>query len=135
MLDGDAVRAAIVPAHGYSSEGRAAFYATLAQLAAMLCSQGLVVVVAATANRTAYRSQARSLAPSFLEVYVDTPATECERRDDKGLYARARAAEIDDMPGWSEAFEEPPNPDVVAHGGLDRVALTRIVDCVSRRTT
>jgi len=135
VLDGDAVRAAIVPPHGYSSEGRDAFYFTLARLAAMLCEQGLVVLVPATAHRAVYRSRARELARSFVEVYVDTPASECQLRDDKGLYARAGAGELDDLPGSTIAFEEPSSPDLIAHGGRDAAAVARILDLVLRVAT
>lgn len=131
VLDGDTVRDAIVPTHGYSDEGRAAFYETLGRLAAVLCSQGMIVLVAATAHRAAYRAAARDRASAFIEVFVDTPREECEGRDDKGLYARARAGEIRGLPG--EAFEVPISPDLVAHGGRDQAAVARLLDLVSRR--
>src|SRR5262245_39247779 len=66
VLDGDEVRGAIVPEPGYSPEARDAFYATLARLANLVASQGLCVVVAATAHKRAYRDAARALAPRFI---------------------------------------------------------------------
>src|SRR5262249_17764033 len=67
LLDGDAVRECLEPRLGYSAEARADFYGTLANLAALLARQGLVVIVAATANRRVFRERARALAPAFLE--------------------------------------------------------------------
>src|SRR5262249_2375634 len=63
VLDGDAVRAALVPSPGYDAAARDAFYATLARLAALAARQGLVVLVPATAHRRAYRDEARAVAP------------------------------------------------------------------------
>jgi adenylylsulfate kinase len=111
-LDGDAVRAAIVPPHGYDEDARAAFYETLARLAASIAAQGLVVLVPATASRAAFRARARELAPRYLEVFVDVDPSECARRDAKGLYARRAAG----LPGAGAPFERPAAPDVVTTG-------------------
>jgi adenylylsulfate kinase len=122
-LDGDEVRRALVPAPGYTPEARDAFYATLARLAALLATQGLVVLVPATAHRAAYRAEARALAPRFVEVHVAVPAEECRRRDAKGLYA----AGLPDLPGADTAYEPPEAPDVVAAGGHDEGAADQVV--------
>lgn len=109
VLDGDEVRAALVPAPGYDESGRDAFYETLARLAALLAGQGAVVLVPATAHRRAFRERARALAPRFLEVFVDTPEAECRRRDAKGLFARAPPG----LPGAGVDYEAPLRPDLV----------------------
>ncbi len=119
LLDGDEVRDALVPRTGYAPAEREAFYATLAQLAALLARQGLVVLVPATANRRAYRAAARALAPRFLEVFVDVSLEECRGRDAKGLYARAARGEAADLPGADAAYEPPVNAEIVSHGGED----------------
>lgn len=129
VLDGDAVRNTIVPRHDYSDAGRSAFYQTLAGFAGMLSSQGLIVVVAATAHRARYRAAARKLAHRFIEVYVDTPLAECVARDDKGLYRAAREGAISSLP--VEDFDVPENPDLVAHGGHDGAALQRVLERLS----
>ena len=82
VLDGDAVRAALVPPPGYDAASRAAFYATLARLAALLARQGLVVLVPATAHRRAFRDDARALAPRFVEVFVSTDVDTCRAATD-----------------------------------------------------
>jgi adenylylsulfate kinase len=129
VLDGDEVRRAIAPDLGYSREDRDVFYAALARLGAMLVEQGLIVIVAATANRTSYREAARARVPVFVEVLVDTPLEECERRDEKGLYAKARQGGATELPGVDGcAFEPSAAVDVIARGGLDRDAIQRIVE-------
>lgn len=108
LLDGDEVRECLHPAPGYGAEARTDFYKTLAALAALLSRQSLVVVVAATTHRRADRENAREVAAGrFVEVLVDTPLDVCEQRDAKGLYAKARAGEIQNFPGVQEAYEPP----------------------------
>jgi adenylylsulfate kinase len=126
LLDGDAVRGCLVPPVGYTPPERANFYRTLGNLAALLARQGTIVLVPATANRREFREHARSLAPRFVEVFVDTPLDECARRDTKGLYAAARAGSAQGVPGFGDAYEPPENPDIVAHGGEDRRAVEEL---------
>jgi len=112
LLDGDEVRQALAPAPGYGPAARAHFYRTLAQLAGLLAHQGLVVLIAATGHRRAFRALARRAAPRFLEVYVATPLAECARRNDKGLYGKARR-----LPGAGVRYEPPLRPEVRAPEG------------------
>jgi adenylylsulfate kinase len=127
VLDSDEVREALGRPPGRGAGDRDAFYEALARLGALLARQGLAVIVPATAHRRAYRERARALAPQFLEIHVATPREECERRDPKGLYARARAAAALAVPGVDEPFEEPHAPDVVAASGEDERALARAI--------
>jgi adenylylsulfate kinase len=122
VLDGDEVRGALVPAPGYDERARDAFYDTLARLAALAAAQGLVVLVPATANRRAFRARARAMAPSFVEVWVDTPVEECRRRDAKGLYA----AETAGLPGAGAPFEAPEAAELVVRPG-EADAVERVV--------
>lgn len=131
LLDGDEVRAALEPAPGYDPASRDAFYRTLARLAALAARQGMVVLVAATAPRRAHRSFAREIAPRFVEVFLDVPVAECARRDAKGLYARARAGELPNLPGAGEPYEAPQAPDLVAHGGDDPRAVAGLLERVA----
>jgi adenylylsulfate kinase len=127
LLDGDDVRACLVPTPGYDEMGRGDFYESLARLAALLARQGFVVLVPATAHRRLFRQRARLLAPRFLEVLVDTGIEACEGRDPRGLWARARAGDVTALPGTGVAYEPPEHPDVVASGGHDEAALAAIV--------
>ncbi len=126
ILDGDAVRTAL-RAQRYATEDRDAFYRTLAALAGLVARQDIVALVSATAPKRAHRDGARVCGAPFVEVWVDTPLEVCEARDSKGLYAAARRGEITTLPGAQVPYEAPACPDVVAHGGLDELAIDRIV--------
>jgi adenylylsulfate kinase len=127
VLDGDEVRAALDPAPGFDEASRAAFYRTLARLAALAARQGVVAIVAATSNRRAHREEARRHWPGLLEVFVDVPLEVCERRDAKGLYAKARRGDAPSLPGIGDAFEPPVMPDFRATGGDDPVVVAEIL--------
>jgi adenylylsulfate kinase len=131
LLDGDELRDALIPRPGYDESSRAAFYATLGNLAALLERQGLIVVVAATAHRRDYRERARRGARRFIEVWVDVPLSECRRRDSKGLYAAAEAKRTDALPGADEVYEPPLHADLVARGGLDSSALDQLSELLT----
>lgn len=126
VLDGDEVRASLVPTPGFDDSSRSDFYETLARLAATLAKQGLVVLVAATAHRRQFRDRARTLSPRFFEVFVDTPVEECRRRDAKGLYA----ARPPNLPGLDSAFEPPLTPALRVRPG-DATATAAVVRLIS----
>ncbi|HVJ17133.1 MAG TPA: adenylyl-sulfate kinase, partial [Polyangiaceae bacterium] len=108
VLDGDVMRHLLAPLLGYSDHERDLFYEALAGFAAELASQGLTVLVPATAHRRAYRRRARELAPRFVEVWVTTPLADCRARDDKGLYAAAMAADSPGtLPGVGQPYDAP----------------------------
>ncbi|HEV8548779.1 MAG TPA: adenylyl-sulfate kinase [Polyangiaceae bacterium] len=134
LLDGDEVRKALAPEPGYEPAARADFYETLSRLASLLARQGLVVVVAATANLRSFRERARALAPAYFEVFVATSLADCEKRDTKGLYAAARAGRRRDVPGIDAPFEPPLAPDVTATGGTDAAALGAVLQKLVRST-
>lgn len=137
VLDGDSVRATLVPRPGYTPSERDAFYATLAGLAALLAGQRLITIVPATAHRAAYLEGARRRVPRFVEVHVAATLEDCRRRDTKGLYAAVAAGAVIALPGADLPYEEPLAPDVVATGGEDRTAVERILallDGASSRT-
>jgi adenylylsulfate kinase len=127
VLDGDSVRKALVPPPSYDEAGRQAFYTSLANLAGLLADQGLVVVVPATAHRRRYREHARTVATRFIEVHVDAPPEEAERRDSKGLYAAAREGRVHDVPGADLPYEAPEAADLRTTGGKDPEAVEQIL--------
>ena len=77
------------------------------------------VLVAATANRRAYRDLARAGIPRFLEVFVECPLAVCRARDPKGIYRRADTGSAPNVPGVSAAYEPPIRPEVVVDGARD----------------
>jgi adenylylsulfate kinase len=130
LLDGDELRATL-GADRYDDADRDDFYRRLARLAALLARQGQVVLVPATAPRQGHRTAAHATAPRYLEVWVRTSLADCERRDTKGLYARARAGDAPALPGVGVPYEPPLAPDVIAEGGYDDVALATIEKLVA----
>ena len=133
LLDGDEVRVALVPRHGYDPKSRDEYYATLGNLAALLAAQGLVVIVAATAHLRAHREHARAAAGTFIEVHVRASQAEVEARDAKGLYAAVREGRVAGVPGADVGYEEPTAPDYVADGGRDAAALARLVSAIEQK--
>lgn len=127
LLDSDALRAVLAPELDYRPAGRDEFYRRLAGLAAVIARQDCVAVVAATAPTRAQRARARAVAPRFVEVHLDVPLAECEARDPKGLYARARAGQAPDLPGAGAVYEPPEAAEVVARGGHDEGAVAAVL--------
>lgn len=115
-LESDALRRVLTPRADYSPSGRDRFYARVAGLAALLAGQGFNVLVDATAPRRAHRQQLRERFPGLLEVLVEAPREVREARDPKGLYRRARAGSAPHLPGATEPYEPPLDPDLVLSG-------------------
>jgi adenylylsulfate kinase len=125
LLDSDEVREAI-EARGYGTAERDAFYRALGQLARLFAGQGLAVLVAATAVRREYRDRVRAESQRFIEIHVRASPVECEARDFKGLYARAKTGGAPDLPGAEVPYEAPLAPEVVAGGGFDERAAREV---------
>lgn len=135
VLDGDEVRHALVPEPAYDPESRDAFYATLANLAALVARQGLVVVVAATAHQRKFRARAKEIAAGrYVEVQIVATADECRARDRKGLYAAAETGSMPNLPGRFGALAYQPSeaPDIFASGGFDEAAVHSAVGRILR---
>lgn len=110
-LDGDAIRQ-IFPATGFSREARDEHVRRVGFVAALLAKHGVCAVVALISPYRDSRAFARRLAPAFLEVHVSTPLDECERRDIKGLYAKARRGELRQFTGIDDPYEAPEQPEL-----------------------
>ena len=112
VLDGDNIRAGINNDLGFSNADRTENIRRIAEVAKLFAANGAVVICCFVSPTIALREQARSIigAADFSEIFVDTPVDECERRDVKGLYAKARAGEVKDFTGISAPFEPPPSP-------------------------
>ena len=114
LLDGDQVRHGINGDLGFSPEDRTENIRRIGELSSIFFRQGSLVLCTFVSPFRADRERARGLIPEgrFVEVFIDTPIEECEKRDVKGLYARARRGEIAHMTGISSPYEAPENPDV-----------------------
>lgn len=111
LLDSDELRTILTPQPTYTDEERDWFYGALADLAAWLVRNGINVLIAATANRRAYRQRARQQIARFGEVYVRCALATCQHRDPKGIYARAVAGVVRHVPGLDATFEAPLQPE------------------------
>jgi bifunctional enzyme CysN/CysC len=114
LLDGDQVRHGINGDLGFSALDRTENVRRVGEMATLFYLQGNVVLCTFVSPFQRDRDRVRSLLPEgrFIEVFVDTPLDECERRDPKGLYARARAGEVADMTGVSSPYEAPEAPEI-----------------------
>jgi len=112
MLDGDALRS-VFPNTGFSKPERDAHIKRVGFLASRLEHHGVTVVASFVSPYRESRDFVRALCRHFIEIYVSTPIEECERRDPKGLYARARRGEIQEFTGVSDPYEPPVTPELV----------------------
>jgi len=112
-LDGDELRATICKGLGFSREDRMENIRRIAYVAKLLSRNGVVTLVSAITPYREMRAYLREHLPGYVEIYVRCSLTECERRDVKGMYAKARRGEIAAFTGISDPYEEPEAPDVV----------------------
>jgi adenylyl-sulfate kinase len=120
LLDGDNLRHGLNGDLGFSAADRAENVRRAAEAAALLADAGVVALVALVSPYRVDRAAARAAHVrrelAFAEVHVATPLAECERRDPKGLYARARAGELRGFTGVDDPYEPPEAPEVVLAG-------------------
>ena len=127
VLDGDQVRRELTRGLDFSREDRDENIRRIGFVAHLLARNGVIVLVAAISPYESTRREVRERIGSFLEVYVNAPLEECERRDPKGLYARARAGSIPCFTGVSDPYEPPPAPEVEC-----RTDLWSLEECTAR---
>lgn len=113
VLDGDSLRKGLCRDLGFSEADRVENIRRVAEVARLMVDAGLTVMVALVSPFREQRRLASQLLSDgeFIEVFVDTPLEECERRDPKGMYARARKGELKDFTGIGSRYERPENPD------------------------
>jgi bifunctional enzyme CysN/CysC len=136
-LDGDNLRHGLNENLGFSAEDRSENVRRTAHAARLLADAGTVAVVSLVSPYEADRKLAREAHEAagleFVEIFVDTPIEECERRDPKGLYAKARAGEIEGMTGVDDPYEAPASPDLVLRPGDAPVAVDRLLALLHER--
>lgn len=112
ILDGDNIRFGINRDLGFSEADRTENIRRIAEVSKLFTETGIITLAAFVSPTNALRAMAREIigAEDFAEIYVATPLEECERRDVKGLYQKARRGEIRDFTGISAPFEAPENP-------------------------
>ena len=114
VLDGDNLRHGLNRDLGFTAADRVENVRRVAEVARLMVDAGLIVVVSLISPFRAERQLARECfaAGEFIEVFVDAPLQECERRDTKGLYAKARRGELKNFTGIDSAYEPPALPEL-----------------------
>ena len=125
-IDGDALRA-VFPNTGFTRAEREEHLRRTGYMASRLAAHGVTVVASFVSPYRESRDFIRKLCGDFVEIYVATPLEECERRDVKGLYARARRGEIPNFTGIDDPYEPPERPELT----LDTSALS-VEQCVTK---
>ena len=136
ILDGDNIRAGINSNLGFSQEDRRENIRRIAEVGKLFVDTGIVTLACFVSPTEDIRQLARNIIgeSDFKEVYVSTPIEECERRDVKGLYARARRGEVKDFTGISAPFEAPQNPTLSIDTSVLPLeeSVNRVVEMVMR---
>jgi adenylylsulfate kinase len=134
QIDGDSIRA-VFPNTGFSKAERDAHIKRVGYLASRLAHHGVSVVASLVSPYRESRDFVRGLCKDFVEVYISTPIEECERRDVKGLYAKARRGELREFTGIDDPYEAPANPELVIDttGISTEQAGQRVLDLLSTR--
>ncbi len=114
LLDGDNVRHGLCSDLGFAPADRQENLRRVGEVAKLMVDAGLVVLAAFVSPYQAERDaiRARFAEGEFIEVFVDTPLAECEQRDPKGLYKKARAGEIKHFTGIDDPYEAPLQPEI-----------------------
>lgn len=114
ILDGDNIRSGINNNLGFSAEDRVENIRRIAEVGRLFVDTGIITIAAFISPNNQLREMAAEIIgkDDFVEVFVSTPLEECEKRDVKGLYAKARCGEIKNFTGISAPFEAPEHPDI-----------------------
>ena len=122
-LDGDNIRLGICNDLGFSSEDRNENLRRVAEISKLMIDAGLITIAAFVSPYKKSRAMIKEIvgAHNYVEVYVSTSIEVCEKRDTKGLYAKARKGDIKDFTGISSPYEVPENADVIID--TDKISL------------
>lgn len=115
LLDGDVVRQHLSKGLGFSRSDRDTNILRIGFVAQLLSRNGVIVIVAAVSPYASARDRVRQQIGRFVEVHVDCPLAECERRDVKGMYRKARAGELPAFTGVDDPYEPPAQAEVTLH--------------------
>ena len=115
LLDGDNVRHGLNKDLGFTDTDRVENIRRVAEVSKLMVDAGLITLVSFISPFKSERQMARNLLSSdeFFEIFVNTSLEECEKRDPKGLYKKARAGDLKNFTGIDSSYEEPENPDLI----------------------
>jgi adenylyl-sulfate kinase len=137
LLDGDNLRHGLNADLGFNEDARTENVRRTAHVASLLAESGAIALVSLVSPYACDRQSAADLHAAvglrFIEVFVDAPLALCERRDPKGLYARARSGELAGMTGVGAPYEHPVNPDLAVRSGEETVeaAVERVMQVLA----
>ena len=138
LLDGDNVRLGLCQDLGFSDADRVENIRRISEVAKLFIDAGLIVITAFISPFIHDRALARDVIGegNFIEVFIDTPLSECERRDPKGLYKKAREGLIKNFTGIDSGYEAPLNPDIRINTLEDdlETAAQRIIEFLNKRS-
>ena len=137
ILDGDNIRQGINKDLSFAPEDRSENIRRIAEISNLMLDAGVITLAAFVSPYIKDRNQVEQIvgADNFIEIYVNTSLKECERRDVKGLYKKARAGEIKNMTGISAPYEAPPNPEleVVTDGQAIKESVKTILEFINTK--
>ena len=130
VLDGDNIRHGLNKDLGFSPEDREENIRRIGEVAHLFTEAGIITLTSFISPYRSDRQKARELAKEgdFIEIYVSCPLEECERRDPKGLFKKARAGVIPEFTGISAPYEEPENPEIVVE--TDKNSVTECANII-----
>ena len=136
-LDGDNIRLGINKGLGFTAEDRSENLRRIAEVAKLFVDAGTITLAAFVSPTRGDRQLVKETIGSndFIEIFIDTPLEECERRDVKGLYKKARAGEIKNFTGIDAPYEPPTNPDIHIQTTQETVAeaVAKIVNFIKEK--
>ena len=134
-LDGDVVREGLTGDLGFSKEDRDKNIERVTFVAKLLSRNGVAVMASFVSPYRKARDKARKDCTNFIEVFVDCPVEECEKRDVKGMYKKARQGEIKDFTGVDDPYEEPEKPEIVVRTKEEEVeqSKTMVIDYLKNK--
>jgi len=128
LLDGDNIRKGLNKELGFSKEDREENIRRIAEVSKLFVDAGIITLTAFISPFIKDREKAKEIIgkDNFIEIFIDTPFDECEKRDPKGLYKKAIKGEIKNFTGFDSPYEEPPLPDI--HIKTIQISIEEAVD-------
>jgi adenylylsulfate kinase len=137
VLDGDNIRQGINKDLSFSPKDRTENIRRIAEISKLMLDAGVLTLAAFVSPYIKDRESVQKIvkAENFIEIYVNTSLEECERRDVKGLYKKARTGEVKNMTGISAPYEAPVNPDleVITDGNSIEESIKTILEFITKK--
>jgi len=137
ILDGDNIRQGINKDLSFAPEDRTENIRRIAEISNLMLDAGVITLAAFVSPYIKDRQEVQQIVgtDNFIEIFVNTSLEECERRDVKGLYKKARSGEIKNMTGISAPYEEPTNPDleVITDGHSIKESVEIIINFINKK--